>query len=923
VGVRPDNGDDILDAGGKKTGMASLSVRGGNTWAADCFRRDFVFELPATEAPILFLNRRLVKPSGQDVELCGGMANPIYPERVSGRTYVVLDTRIPRKYRKSFLGLIERQRYTRRVDVTLQYFCGPPGKALFRFTGPFKLGQTVSADNKPNYSLKITEDDRSGVYEGPGLTFYLTVPDRIPSGTPILIYDNSGNRHLTWPNVFRTDSDGTAIEFRPMLSLIPLSGIKAIAAEEPRKYTVRNVLVDYPDRPARSHAEYLDTMAKRLGLAGLSADKLSQYQFRNPQEAIEVIDIVRGDRHIRNAVEAIRYGKPGIKVSDLDTQTRDKIHRAASKWANWGYLSAYGIQLGLMGQWPEFFDMATERLGAGYLPYPDFPGYERAMLNADYDIANAMANHTRQLTPGQVQKLKALISRAAHGTVLKYLFACLARTQSQAVIDASWELTQDDRPWIWWQAIQIWHRQTYTRSRSYDNLADKIKLRLVLAKGVPDDEQLRARAYAMLPAMFTPQLARMASGIWRDVRLKLAQNFDKKTATEVYIGFLRRMQEDMTARLWAGNDIYKNQSKWMVAYLIRTLNVWYDVNIGNQGTDERAESWKTEPKTLPEFNQLIAEALRWYDGNRDLKPANLAFAGRVVDTAGKGIADALLTLTKLENIVDESGYERQERIEVGTFIADADGSFAFVPPPDKNSYDLTVTAPGFITRNPPAFRRLLDGRYRLNEGNVIEMQRPGRITGRIIAEDGEPLANALLRLSSGDEYSRPLSDRAEPKTDTQGRFVLDNVNSGYHVLSYHEPKNIRVGKNSRSQYGGICAAGVLHLDEGQSLENAILDLGKSTCSLEVEVVDGQDNPVTTTTIWLQVKIPAEKYKFGDIFNVYNTSERGLYRFENLPPIEGYVLVHSDELQFSGKVEVKLIPQETVRCRVKYKNKVLP
>jgi len=62
---------------------------------------------------------------------------------------------------------------------------------------------------------------------------------------------------------------------------------------------------------------------------------------------------------------------------------------------------------------------------------------------------------------------------------------------------------------------------------------------------------------------------------------------------------------------------------------------------------------------------------------------------------------------------------------------------------------------------------------------------------------------------------------------------------------------------------------------------------------------------------------------GDIFNVYNTSERGLYRFENLPPIEGYVLVYSDELQFSSKVEVKLIPQETVRCRIKYKDKVEP
>ena len=55
--------------------------------------------------------------------------------------------------------------------------------------------------------------------------------------------------------------------------------------------------------------------------------------------------------------------------------------------------------------------------------------------------------------------------------------------------------------------------------------------------------------------------------------------------------------------------------------------------------------------------------------------------------------------------------------------------------------------------------------------------------------------------------------------------------------------------------------------------------------------------------------------------MYGTSERGLYRFENLPPIEGYVLVRSDELEFtSSKVQVKLIPQETVRCRVKYEDK---
>ncbi|HCO92366.1 MAG TPA: hypothetical protein DIU00_00180, partial [Phycisphaerales bacterium] len=116
---------------------------------------------------------------------------------------------------------------------------------------------------------------------------------------------------------------------------------------------------------------------------------------------------------------------------------------------------------------------------------------------------------------------------------------------------------------------------------------------------------------------------------------------------------------------------------------------------GNQGTDETVDSRKTEPRTLTEFNQLISEALQWYDSNRDLKPAELVFEGRVVNTAGKGIADAVLTLTKLENIIDENGNERQQRAEVGTFRADGDGSFAFLPPPAKNSYDLTVTAPGF------------------------------------------------------------------------------------------------------------------------------------------------------------------------------------------------------------------------------------
>ena len=180
-GVRPDNSDDILDAKGKKIDSSVFSIYSSNTWSANNLRRDFIFKLPETDDLFPFVFNISVILPGEHRLLRRISPMPIYPERISVQNCFVLSTEIPQTYSKSFFGLFNRKRYVDLVDVSFQYYYGPPGPAVFSFSGPFETDKTFSADGKKDYQMVVSELNEITNRGFPSSSFRLICPEMFSS----------------------------------------------------------------------------------------------------------------------------------------------------------------------------------------------------------------------------------------------------------------------------------------------------------------------------------------------------------------------------------------------------------------------------------------------------------------------------------------------------------------------------------------------------------------------------------------------------------------------------------------------------------------------------------------------------------------------------------------------------------------------
>jgi hypothetical protein len=910
VGVCPDGGKQLYDASGRKL-KATMDVPGAFTtnWKGDIQYRDFLFEIPDVNDQSLLMLFSNIYISGTNRRLGGGRGS--YFDPTDNTSTLIYSITFARTYRKQllFFKFSEPIQY---IDLTLRYLYGLRRQAICTFTGPFTMNQTVQADGAKPYSLTFQE----GItLDGSGIVLRFESSEYFDSDTPAIVYDRNGRRYML-DGHGRNGSGKTDLQYQGVV--VSPEKIAAVTfGEMPYEITFKNIAIDYPDRPHRTRAEFLDEMAKRLNLSDTSLKYLAQYKFKNPQEAIDVVDIVRGDWHVRQAYEAIRFGKPNIDIAKLDQATQDKIRRAAAEWAKTNYLARYGISLGLMGRWPEFFDVAIERFGR-QIPYDNgYWYYEQKWRQDNAEIANTMVNYRLdRLTAEQVQKIKELILKTDEDSILQYLIRYLNQTQSQDVTDALWELAQNDKPWIWWKATEAWYWHTSRRPQVYNDLSEEMKLRLILARDEIRDENREEKALKLLPEILTPELGKMASDVWNKVRERITSQFDKKAATEIFINYLRQLQSEMTVRQWTSNDVFKNHSKWMAVHIIRTLNVWYGTNIGSLGTDEtRDTDIYTLIRTQIEFQALISEALQWYDSNRNASPVELPFAGKVVDTAGNPIAGAKLSFIKREDYTDEQGYRNQRTVDMGQCTTNADGEFSFGGFTNDAFYTFSVIAEGYLPKEELHIQHLPDGRYWYHEeaapeDNVVVLQRPGKISGIVIGADGKPLANAELRLSTVDSYSEANSRRTIT-TDSEGKFNAEDVSKGHFLLSYADLRMVPHDRGVRREYGGLCGAVRLEAKEAGRLTDVVLDLSKSVCSLELQVVDDVNKPIQDLSFTLDARMEGGAYRYVSIFFVRKLSKDGAYYFEGMPPGTWRLRISdSNKQSWPKEVNIDLTPGKT-------------
>ncbi len=909
VAVCPDGGDEFYDPDGRRLDSAPdlQGINDYGPWQSDQQHRDFFLHVGDFNGPWLPLPFTWIRAAGTD-RVLGGSSVSFGP--APDASTLLVSATFGRTYRRSWLHLLMLTSPVDQIDLNLRYYYGPRREALCTFTGPFQIGTAVPADEGRPYQLTPEPIE---TWQEARIKFHFVTGQPFGSDTPILFYDKQGRRHYVHSGASgNSGSNGADLTYEA--EAMSWDQVATIAiGEKPHEITFHNVTVQYPNRPPRTYAAYLDVLAQRLGLTGLTPEQLRQYRFQDPQQAIEALDIVRGDGHIRNAFQALASAQPPVKVSELDPAAQEKIHQVATRWAGSYGTSGYGILLGLLGHWPEFFDLALDQLERDLRPehrLPYYESYERVWLDGKREMAHALARYWSGPNQSQARRLQHAILTLHDGLVLNSLFQCLWSGDPEVVLDPLWELAQDDRPWIWWRALEAWRSKMTFAGKNYGELPEKIQMRQMLIDGAPGTEALQAQAAAQLARMLTPELGQMSSQVWRTVCDRIARQFDRKTATRIYFDYLRQMQSAVTEQRWALDESWKSDAQWMVPYVIRTLNVWYAVDLGHLGTEETANSREALPRNFSGFQRLLMEVLQWRQDHPEAEPLEQSLCGKVVDTTGRGITTVELRLIRYEDYTGEDGHRYQRQVEAGPCRIDTSGAFAFRGLPN-GSYTLHITAAGYAVRESVHVSQRPDGRFRIDgatEENVLVLEKPASLSGQVLGLDGQPPAGAAVLIQSYPTHGPGAPGRV--RLDTQGRFTADALTSGYYVVRYVE----RRPGSERGNSEEVKAFRLVHVDEGQTIENVTLDPREATATLEIQVVDRAGQPVRVEYLSLSVPLPSERAQRAQVMTRTRLEPQSVYRFPHLPPLDGYLdVVSLDRRPLHAPIQ--LMAGQITRCRL--------
>jgi len=592
-GIRSDSGDAIYDPNGNKI-MDTFGLAGGITtaWEDSLYRRDFIFELPDTDESVLLYGLRLMV-DGREIGHVRGSKLRSFSFYHKGRTLWWLQMNIPRTVDKSFLfGAWSKQVPVDRIDMNLQYYCGPPYDPTRTFKGPFGVDRKV-VDETGLYeiSFSLSSDKHRSK-----LTMMLSPGRRIDSSANALFYNAGGKYKRAAGRWSRTDPNNPVIMFQ--VSDLRLRDVELISiGEKPFEIKVRNLSLTSSYSEYRTYAEHLDKLAERLNPGSdPTRYKWPNYSiFEDLEGALKVIDVIRGGR-IKKVCE--RYCNPR-DIATLDAEQLQKLRRTVFRWAGAMDPEIFvpAIESGLRCGWPEFVDVALDIL--------ENPHRRRSRtVNPTGDVVAALSSFSYkvQLSDRQAQRIVEIIPQYTDDRIIANLFQFLDRPKSPVQFTALWNLADLDPPWLWVRAVDELYYWGQLEDK-FNELSLKMKVRFFLVGGprrFVDTDQIESKASQLLPTLLNGDLLTHHSGTFSRLVHRLPESVDRRAMTVAIIESFRNME-------------YRQQgwSIWSaICKSVQHLNLWHDMDIGCLGSDYGKKVWNLDTLDL---EAIAAEAVIWYD----------------------------------------------------------------------------------------------------------------------------------------------------------------------------------------------------------------------------------------------------------------------------------------------------------------------
>jgi hypothetical protein len=176
-----------------------------------------------------------------------------------------------------------------------------------------------------------------------------------------------------------------------------------------------------------------------------------------------------------------------------------------------------------------------------------------------------------------------------------------------------------------------------------------------------------------------------------------------------------------------------------------------------------------------------------------------------------------------------------------------------------------------------------------------ELQTKAAVSGKVLGADGKPLAGVPLAIECLDQQRKWVEGR-KIKSDEQGEFKIGDLSPGEVFICYEK------GSEDVSERTGDARMFISHVkvEEGEVVENALVDLSKATCVLEGQLVDHQGNGIADASVQA-LYVPSWVAHIAWT----KTDEHGRYRIAGLPPHEFRVFAHTRDHYGGPGKQIKL------------------